>query len=313
MRSSLTRAALTLSSLLFIIIVIGNMVIVAQEPGTGTWKADVRSGKDDNENAGKIYLSFSRSTENGRNQNSSNFAYSDLQGLSREQALQDGKVNFRLVREAGTIDCEGTFTGGRGNGTFRFTPDASFISTMRTKGFDFEKGFTKHGNDDVSERLMTAALVNVTSALADDLLSANFGKLDSEDLFKAAIFKVDSKFMIEMKNSGFPNLKFEDLVKARIFKIDADYVKQVHEMGFSDHGFEGLVKFRIFKVTPEYLNELRAAGLSKMDSEDIVKCRIFKIDAEFVRKARATDPNVTVEDLVKMKIGVYKHKDKDSY
>lgn len=313
MRSSLARAALTLSGLLFIIIVIGNVVIVAQEVVTGTWKADVRSEKGDKETPDKIHLSFTRRTENGKNQNGSSFAYSDLQGLTREQAMQDGKVNFRLVREAGTIDCEGTFAGGRGTGTFRFTPDQSFVGVMRAKGFDFEKETRKHDDDDVSNRLMAAAFLNVTTALADDLLSANFGKLDVDDLFKAAIFKVDSKFMVEMKNSGFPNLTFEDLVKARIFKIDADYVKQVHEMGFSDHGFDGLVKFRIFKVTPEYLNELKAAGLSKMDSEDIVKCRIFKIDPEFVRKARATNPNVTVEDLVKMKIGVYRHKDKDSY
>ena len=313
MRSGLARAALTLSGLLFIIIVIGNVVIVAQEAVTGTWKADVRTEKGDKENVDKIHLSFTRRTQNGRNQNGSSFAYSDLQGLNREQAVADGKVNFRLVREAGTVDCEGSFADGRGTGTFRFTPDMSFVTAMRSRGFDFEKKWERNtGDESVSERLMAAAFINLTIALADDLNSANFGKLDVDDLFKAAIFKVDSKYMVEMKNSGFPDLKFEDLVKGRIFKIDAEYVKQVHEMGFSDHGFEGLVKFRIFKVTPEYLNELKAAGLSKMDSEDIVKCRIFKIDPEFVRKARATDPNLTVEDLVKMKIGIYRHKDKDS-
>ena len=73
-------------------------------------------------------------------------------------------------------------------------------------------------------------------------------------------------------------------------------------MGFSDKGFESLVKFRIFKVTPEFLSELKAAGLKDLDSEDIVKCRIFKIDAEFVRKAKAENPNVTIEELVRMKI-----------
>ena len=88
MRSSLARAALTLSGLLFIIIVIGNVVIVAQEAVTGTWKADVRSEKGDKENADKIHLSFTRRTENGRNQNGSSIAYKDLQGLSREQATQ---------------------------------------------------------------------------------------------------------------------------------------------------------------------------------------------------------------------------------
>ena len=59
---------------------------------------------------------------------------------------------------------------------------------------------------------------------------------------------------------------------------------------------------------PEFLGELKAAGLTGLDSEDIVKCRIFKIDADFVRKARSEDPKATIEDMVKMKIGVHKIK-----
>ena len=67
---------------------------------------------------------------------------------------------------------------------------------------------------------------------------------------------------------------------------------------------QALVKYSIFKVTPEYLSELKAAGLNNLDSEDVVKGRIFKIDPEFIRKAKAEDPNVTMEQLVQMKIGV---------
>jgi len=116
--------------------------------------------------------------------------------------------------------------------------------------------------------------------------------------------------MAEMKATGFPDLKMEDLVKARIFKIDADYVKQVKDMGFAEKAdFEGLVKFRIFKITPEFLANLKAEGFSNLSSEEVVKFSIFKIDPEFIRKAKAEDPNVTVEDMVKMKIGVYRKKD----
>lgn len=327
MKNTLLRAALTLSGLMFIVIVIGNVVIVAQETITGTWTADTRSGKNDKEDAGKIHLSFERRTDRGgRNQNGSSFEYSELQGLSREAALGDGKVNFRLVRESGTIECEGAFINGRGTGTFRFVPDMSFVSTMRSKGFDFEKDAGRHlrrnkddDDDDhdedqntLSDRLLTAAFLNVRAALADDLNSANFGKLNVSDLYKAAIFKIDGKFMAEMKATGFPNMQMEDLVKARIFKIDADYVRQIHEMGFDNRDFEQLVKFRIFKVTPQFLSDLKAAGLQDLDAEDIVKCRIFKIDPEFVRTTRAKYPNATVEDMVKMKIGVFRwDKDKD--
>jgi hypothetical protein len=320
MKNSLLRAALLLSGFVFIVIVIGNVVIIAQGPVTGTWTADTRD-HGDKEDAGKIHLSFERRTSRGRNQNGSSFAYSDLQGLSRDTAMGDGKANFRLVREAGTVECEGTFINGRGTGTFRFTPDMGFVSAMRSKGFDFEResiGVKRNENDDdddrdtLSDKLLTAAFLGVTSALADDLNSANFGKLDVGDLFKAAIFKIDGRFMAEMKATGFPNMQMEDLVKARIFKIDATYIRQIHDMGFDNRDFEGLVKFRIFKVTPEFLNDLKAAGLRDLDSEDIVKCRIFKIDPEFVRKVRAEHPDATVEDMVKMKIGVYRL-GKDTY
>lgn len=311
MRKSLVRFVGSLG-IAFIIIVIGKYVIVAQEPITGEWKTETWSEKHDKDgkekqarvnNDGKIHLSFQRNTANGRNSHGSSYSLDEL-GLTPAQ-IQNGRVSFRLVREAGTVEGEGTFVNGHGSGTFRFTPNRGFVDAMRARGFDFEKA-GKHG--DPGEKLLSAAFVNVTVALADDLNAANFGKLDVEDLFKAAIFKIDGKFMAEMKASGFPNLQMEDLVKARIFNIDADYIRQVSQMGFNNRDFEGLVKFRIFNVTPEYLSELKAAGLTDLDSEDVVKCRIFKIEADFIRKARAEDPNVTLEELVRMKIGVGKKK-----
>lgn len=293
------RYAITgsLFSLALIIFVIGSYVVVAQNAVTGEWTAETR-GKDPD----RIQLNFERKTERGRNQNGSSYSYSELEGLTPSQT-QNGAVNFRLVRQAGTVDCQGTFTNGKGSGTFSFTPNMGFVDAMRSRGFDFEKSSGKHEST-LEDRLFTAALVNVTTALADDLRSANFPNLGVDDLFKAAIFKIDGKFMAEMKATGFPNLSMEDLVKARIFKIDADYVRQVHDMGYSDENFEGLVKFRIFKVTPEFLNELKGEGFTSLSPEEVVKFRIFKIDPEFIRQARAEEPNITVEGLVQRKIGV---------
>jgi hypothetical protein len=287
----------SLFSLILIIFVFGSYVIVAQTAVTGDWTASTKTEKSD-----KIQLNLERRSENGRNQHGSSFSYSDLEGLSPAQT-QNGRVNFRLVREAGTVDFDGTFVNGKGSGTFRFTPNMGFADAMRTRGFDFGAANSKkQGN--LEDRLFTAAMVNVTTALADDLLSANFGKLDVDDLFKAAIFKVDGRFMAEMKATGFPNMGMEELVKARIFKIDADYVRQVKDMGFAGNDFEGLVKFRIFKVTPEFLNEIKAEGFSNLSPEEVVKFRIFKIDPEFIRAAKAEEPDITVEGLVQRKIGV---------
>ena len=281
-----------------IVMFVGSGLVLGQNAITGEWTAEAKREKGE-----KIHLSFERRSERGKNQHGSTYDFSDLQGLSRADA-ENGRVSFRLVREAGTIECEGTFINGRGSGTFRFVPNMGFIDAMRSRGFDFAAANTKGGQDTTEDRLFTAATLNVTTALADDLRSANFPNLDVHDLFKAAIFKIDGKFMAEMKATGFPNLGMEDLVKARIFKIDSEFVRRTREMGFGTNDFENLVKFSIFKVTPEFLSELKAEGLTELSSEDVVKLRIFKIDAAYVREARATEPNITVEQLVQKRIGV---------
>ena len=226
-----------------------------------------------------------------------------LQGLTADQARAGGVVRFSLVREAGTIDCEGSFQNGKGSGTFTFTPNPAFLSNMRTRGFDFEKPGRSDHSSELEDRLFVAATVNVTTALADDLVSAGFTNLDVDDLFKAAIFKVDSKFVREMKANGF-ELGLEDLVKARIFKVDAALAAKVRDMGFSNESFETLVQMQIFKVTPEFVADMRNEGLNDLSIEDLVKLRIFKIDRDFIRQSRADGVPLDVERLVQRRIGV---------
>lgn len=272
---------------------------IAQSTMTGEWTATV-STKDNS----KIQLNLERrSNKSGRHQMGQSFEFSDLQGLTREQALNGGPVNFSLVREAGRVDMEGTFQNGKGSGTWRFTGNAGFVSAMKSRGFDFDQ--TSDNDDrDPENRLFAATVLNVTTALADDLNSAGFGKLRVDDLFKAAIFKIDSNFMREMKASGFNNLGMEDLVKARIFKIDAEFVKQVSQMGFDKEPFESLVKMQIFKVTPEFITEMRNEGLNNLQVEELVQLRIFKIDTDFIRQAKADGVPMEVQRLVQRKIGV---------
>ena len=276
--------------------------VLAQSTTTGTWDASL-----DKDNNSKVNLNFERrSQRGGHSQMGQSYDLAELQGLSREQASSGGPVKFSLVREAGRIDCEGTFQNGKGSGTFTFTPNPAFVSAMKSRGFDFEADSKRRDGDDEGgreDRLFAATTLNVTTALADDLTGA-FGKLDINDLFKAAIFKVDSQFAREMKASGFENLGMEELVKARIFKIDAAFVKHVSEMGFQKEPFESLVKMQIFKVTPEFIAEVRGEGLTNLQVEELVKLRIFKIDGQFIREAKADGVPLEVERLVQRRIGV---------
>ncbi len=273
----------------FIIIVIGNIVIVAQM--TGTWKANADRSKSN-----EIHISFSQETgRNGKNSFGSNFEFKDFEGLTERDTLgSNTKVNFRLNREAGKIECKGSFTDGKGSGTFTFTPNQSFVSSMENLGFKLDQ-----------EKVFAATTLDVTTAFARDIQSMGFKNLDFEDVFKAKIFKVTSGYAAEMNSVGFSNLDMEDLVKARIFKIDADYARQIRNLGFADQTMENLVELRIFKVTPQFIDELRGEGLVDLSTKDLVKLRIFKVDAEFIRKARSENVAINVESLVNRRIGVW--------
>jgi len=285
-------------SLAFIVSVAGSH-LTAQTVLTGNWTGKV--DKDDS----SINLNFDRRPENGgRHQMGHTYDFSDLQGLTREKTLSGGAVKFSLVREAGTIECEGSFQDGKGSGTFRFTGNQSFVSAMKSRGFDFDKDSNSKDEHVGENRLFTATGLNITTALADDLASAGFGKLDVDDLFKAAIFKIDSAFMREMKATGFPNLGMEELVKARIFKIDAKLVAEVTQMGFNKEPFESLVKMQIFKISPAFIAEVRNEGLTDVSIEELVKLSIFKIDGDYIRKAKAEGVPLEVERLVQRRLGV---------
>lgn len=299
------RFFLLTTSLFLLFILAGVLPASAQTGFTGDWKAEFKP-----ENQDKIYLSMSRQTERGnKNQNGSSFLFSDLQGLSRSQiSASDENVSFKLAREAGTIDFQGKFSNGTGSGTFRFTSNPQFISAMKSRGFDFEKPsennkYYSNLKDEPENRLFAATILNVTTALADDLLSANFGKLDTGDLFKATIFKIDSNFLKEMKASGFPDLDFDDLVKARIFKIDGEYLRELNASGFGKEPFESVVKMKIFKITPEYINSFRNAGFNNLKMDELQRLSIFKVTPEFIKELRNEGlNNLTIEELTKMKI-----------
>lgn len=303
-------------------IFIWNFSAVAQTTLTGTWRTGNfnwdklynKKDKDSDEeiiSPKKISLNFQYQNAKGKeNQQGTSFEYQELQGLTQSQVESaNSKVNFRIEREAGNIECEGVFQNGKGNGTFRFTANSQFVSAMKSRGFIFEKDASD--NDWESEnKLFFAAMMNVTTAFADDLLSANLGKLDTGDLFKARIFKIDSSFMREMKASGFPNLGMEELVKARIFKINGEYLRELNEAGFGNEPFEKVVKMRIFKITPAFITEIKNEGLTNLDIEDLVKMKIFNIDGAFIRQAKSEGVPLEVEKLVQKRIGVWR-KDKD--
>lgn len=266
--------------------------IVPQETFSGTWTAELKRDKPTD----RIQFSFHRRSDRGNGDFSgSDYALSDFQGLTREQVFSSlsTRVSFRLVREAGSIECEGTFRDGKGAGDWRLVQNQSFRSAMRSRGYD----------NLTDQQMFTSVMINLTARFVDDLKTIGFGELSFQDVIKAQIFKVTPQFVAEMKSLGFDNLGLEELVKARIFDINAEFIRQVQGMGFEKQSLEGLVKFRIFKITPEFISAMKSADFENLSAEELVKLRIFEITPEFIRSMKAEGlSQISVEDAVKLKI-----------
>src|SRR5215212_6952751 len=101
--------------------------VAAQGPITGEWIIEARPGTD------YIHLTIQRG--GGRHMNSStvDLRQENIKGLSGALAAGSGSpVQFQIVRDAGTFNCEGWFKEGKGSGHFTFTADQSFVTDMES-------------------------------------------------------------------------------------------------------------------------------------------------------------------------------------
>ena len=287
-------------SLAVIILIFGSYTINAQITVTGNWRAEIKPNNSD-----KIDLSLERNPEKGgRKREERNYSFDELQGLSLEQVFgtSDATVNFRLIREAGTIECSGNFENGVGAGDFRFTANQRFIKAMRERGFDFEEIPVANDGDEPANTLFAATTLNLTAAFVDDLKLMNFGKLTVSNLLLARVVSLTSQYKREMDAVGFPNLEFTDLISGRMFNLNANYIQQIRSLGYRNENFQSLINMRTFNVTPEYIIEVRAEGLTDISAKELSEMKMYNIDGEFIRRAKAEMRDLNVKALIKRRL-----------
>lgn len=123
---------------------------VSQTALSGQWIARFNTNKP-----AVINLMFTRQSENGGSYMvGENVSLNELQGFPSDvTSSAKTNINFRIVREAGTFDCEGYFGASKGAGFWTLTPSQSFVSMIRGRGY---------GNL-TDEDLLRAALHNLTT------------------------------------------------------------------------------------------------------------------------------------------------------
>jgi hypothetical protein len=269
-----------------------NFIQSAQQTITGEWIAEFsRKNQDEVQ-----FTILRRSERGGQSTSSEGVPLRELQGLTREQAFgARAEVNFRIVREAGTFQCEGIFREGRGTGFWTLTPNPNFVSAMRSRGYD----------NLTEQNLFSAAIHDINTKTIDDLKAAGYDRLTFKELVEASIFNVTGDFIREMRSAGYDNLTMKQLVEARIFEVDSRFVKEAQAMNLSSTPlpFRSLVEMRIHKITPEFISRMRSAGFENLSFRELTELKIHNVTPEFVSGIKAEGfAQISPRQAVELKI-----------
>ena len=278
--ATVTVALLALTALL---------VPCAAAQSGGTWA--IRPA----ERAGEVRVRFQASDAGQGNFDISRaMRVSELHGLTAAQmaSSKGATVHFEIVREAGTIACDGYFRQQRGAGTFVFHADARFAPAMRALGIS--------GIDQTQLRSM--AFVDVTSDWTRKMKAAGVEVHTAKQLVEMRIFDVTPEYVRDLRSFGYSVTAPRQLTKLRIFHVTPDSIRGLQQAGYRPD-VEQLVKMSIFKVTPEFISQVKQLGYTNVPIDELVKMRIFRVTPDYIRTMRSRGlKDLTVEKLVRMRI-----------
>lgn len=261
----------------------------AQTGVTGQWVAEL-NGRE----SAIVKFLFTRRTDNGGSyMNSDNISRAELQGLPSDlNSSTKITVNFRIVRESGTFNCEGYFSGGKGAGFWTLVPSQSFVAAMSSRGYV----------NLTDEDLLKAALHNLTTKYIEDLKSTGYDRLTFRQLLRAATHEITISYIREMQTAGFQSLTMEQLVRARNHDIDSQFIKEVQAMGFDKQTLESLIRLRNHEITRGFIAQMQLAGFDNLSVEELIKLKNHEITPEFINSLKAEGfSNISLSTAIRLK------------
>ena len=247
--------------------------------------------------ADRVQLSLRHGRGSRQSQYSRTIALSELEGIGSADLLagDGGPVRFRVVREAGILDCSGTVRGMRGSGDCRFTPDEAFASELARRGI---------GRPD-PEEMFHLAMAGVGRALIAELERQGYARPRVSDLVALGIHGADLDFLRGLDAAGYRVGSLERLVEFRIHGVTPAYITELASLGgqFRAMAPERLVEMRIHGVTPAYARELSELGYRDLGPSQLVDFRIHGVTPAYVREmAEAGYPDLSAAQLVNLRI-----------
>ena len=255
----------------------------------------------------------------GNNTHGTNVPLASLEGLTEAQlAGAGGPVQFRITRDAGTLQFDGVLRSGVAAGTFSFTPNPAFPAELVKRGF----------TTPTAREQYQLARADIGYAFLDELNRLGYAKPDTAGLVKAGQHGVNATYLREMgalgyalgslpplitlrdhgvtpdyvrgmAQEGYAKLPADTLRQARDHGVGPEYVKGMREAGYAGLTLEALINARDHGVTPEYVRALGDGGYRGLPLDQVVRTRDHGITPDYISGMRQLGYTLSIEDLVR--------------
>jgi hypothetical protein len=176
-----------------------------------------------------------------------------------------GNVEFKLVREAGTLSFKGQFDGQEGFGHFRWAPDPGYYAALKQMGVE-----------DMEDRRQ----------------------------FSYFTLNVKKEYVNMIMHNGYPHISQRDLISFAAMHIDQEFIAYWHGSGLVDSDEpRNLISLKALHIDRSYVDDLKAAGYDHLEMRDLQSLKAQHIDGAYIRslgRGKGEDM-IPVRDLVTYK------------
>jgi beta-lactamase regulating signal transducer with metallopeptidase domain len=168
---------------------------------------------------------------------------------------------------------------------------SDYISAMRAAGYDVDL-----------DKLIAMKIQGVTPEYAQSMAQVGYGKPTADQLVSLKIFGVNPETVNKLRAGGIAPTNFHDLISYQIFKVTPEFVAGMKDAGFSSIPPNKLTALRIQNVTPEFAKAAKQQ-YPDISVDQLIKLRIFHIDEAFIASAKSHGFNqLTIDKLVRLRI-----------
>lgn len=276
----------------------------------GAWFATSFSSDD------RIQFELKRESENGSWNNSFTVSKSEFNPYPGQ-----GNVEFKLVRDAGTITFKGQFDGQEGFGHFRWTANEAYFNDLKQMGLEIDGRRMGFFTANIKKDYVTMLQHYFPHLSAHDVFACAGSHIDADyikywqgaglaemdhprTLIQLKSMHIDRAYVDELKAAGYDHLEPRELIMMKSQHIDGAYIRSIGRGKNNELiPVRELVSYKSMRIDSGYIASLRRVGYADLDRNQLFSLYNQKVTADLIKGFQDIGyKDLSARDLVNLKM-----------